>query len=416
MRRVAITGIGTVGPFGLGVRTFWDAVRHGGEFIRPISRFDAEFSACKLAGQVDDSVLRDTLEPRQLRMSSHATQLALVAGSMAVREAALSTDTHDSERFGVIVGTALGGWADGERQAAVLVERGARRVNPILAVGAGNFGSGNELAAEVGARGAHLTLSTGCTAGLQAIQHAANLIRSGELDLCLAGGTESPITPLTFAAFARTGDLEPTQADHSPSRPFDESHSGITLSEGSCFLLLEAAEHAERRGIGAFAEILGGATCSDAGGLFRPDLEGEVAARCLSSLLKRLRCSDKSIGYICSHANSSPIFDKKEARVLRRAFGSEIDHIPVSSIKGVLGHPFGASGAFQTAAAALALTSSTLPPTHNLKSPASDCLLHHIQNKSYERAVEQALITSYGYGGVNSFLVIGKNHGPQRLA
>ena len=305
------------------------------------------------------------------------------------------------------LGTALGGWREAEQQHSILLERGARRVNPFIANGTPNYAPAAEVASAAGATGAQLTFSSGCPASLQAISHAASLIASNELDICLAGGTESPLIPMVIAGMGRTQELSTLNDDPGhASCPFDRSHAGLVLSEGSCILILEELVHAERRGARLYAEILGGASSCDAAGLYAFDPSGEAGARAIFRALDRSGLSAIDIDYVCAHANSSPAFDRKETVVLKKAFGECAARLAVSSIKGVLGHPFGASGSFQVAAAALALQKQTIPPTHNLQVPDPQCDLDYVPQKPRSAPLRTALVTSYGYGGVNSYLVL----------
>jgi minimal PKS ketosynthase (KS/KS alpha) len=407
MRRVLITGIGVIGPSGLGHVRYWDALIEGWPLIGYVSRFDTSGYACRVGGQVDDKLLEDGVDPRLQRTASHASRLALVAAEEAVRDARLALGQYAPESIGVCVGTALGGWRDGEQQYGVLLERGARRVNPFLVAGAGNHGPGVEVATAVGAQGPQVTFSSGCPSSLQAIGHAANLIAAGTIDICLAGGTESPLSPMVVAALARTQELSTTIDDPAgASRPFDVQHNGMVLSEGSCFLILESEESATRRGTHAYAEILGSTSSCDARGLYGKDPDGHAGGRAIHGLLRSCDLTPADIDYVCAHANGSPTFDNKEARVLQCALGEFAAQTPVSSIKAVLGHPFGAAGAFQVAACALAFEHQIIPPTHNLDTPAPECELAHIARLPRAIQIATALVTSYGYGGVNSYLML----------
>jgi act minimal PKS ketosynthase (KS/KS alpha) len=289
------------------------------------------------------------------------------------------------------------------------LERGAKRVNPFLVAGAGNHGPGVEVATAVGAQGPQVTFSSGCPSSLQAIGHAANLIAAGTIDICLAGGTESPLSPVVVAALTRTQELSTTNDDPArASRPFDIRHNGMVLSEGSCFLVLESENSAAERGVHAYAEILGSRSSCDARGLYGVDPDGQAAARAVHGLLRACKMTPVEIDYICAHANGSPTFDTKETRVLKCAFGEFAAQTPISSIKAVLGHPFGAAGAFQTAACALAFEHQVIPPTHNLDTPDPQCDLAHVARIPRESSVATALVTSYGYGGLNSYLLLRK--------
>ncbi len=401
--RVFITGIGVVAPSGLGHARFWDAIVNGKPLIGPITRFDASSYACRIGGQVDDTLLDEFIDARKQRTTSHATRLALVAAELALRDAHLDLSSYAPESIGVCIGTALGGWIDGEQQYAILLERGAKRVNPFIVSGAGNHGPGIEIASAIGAEGPQVTFSSGCPSSLQALGYAASLIRDGTVDICLAGGTESPLSPMGIAALSRTQELSTT--NHNPagaSRPFDSSHNGMVLTEGSCILVLESEKRLTERAAHAYAQFLGSNASCDAKGLYGMDLTGNTAARTIHKLLDATAVTPLDIDYICAHANGSPNFDKKEASVIRSAFGECAARIPVSSIKAVLGHPFGAAGAFQIAASALAMCNHQIPPTFNLENPDADCPLAHILGiLPRDAAISTALVTSYGYGGVN---------------
>ena len=270
-----------------------------------------------------------------------------------------------------------------------------------------NHGSGIEIAATWGAQGAHYTFSSGCVSALQAVSHAATMIKCGEADVFLAGGTESPITPLVLAGLGRTHELcDLSDSPSTASRPFDRGHRGIVPSEGACFLVIESAENAVRRGARIYAEIVASASSCDAQGMFGATPIVPSASTALADMLRRAKIAPKEIDYVCAHANSSTFFDRKEITILKEALGSHSSSVQVSSIKSVLGHPFGASGAFQVAAAALAIKRRVMPPTHNLEAPAPECDLDCVPLRGRPSRVRYALVTSYGYGGVNAFLLL----------
>jgi act minimal PKS ketosynthase (KS/KS alpha) len=405
--RVFITGIGIVAPSGLGHARFWDAIVNGKPLIGPITRFDASSYACRIGGQVDDTLLDEFIDARKQRTTSHATRLALVAAELALRDAHLELSSYAPESIGVCIGTALGGWIDGEQQYAVLLERGAKRVNPFIVSGAGNHGPGIEIASAIGAEGPQVTFSSGCPSSLQALGYAASLIRDGTVDICLAGGTDSPLSPMVVAALNRTQELSTTNDDPaSAARPFDSGRNGMVLSEGSCFLILESERCAINRGADICAEFVGSSTSCDARGLYGMDSDAHAGGRALHGLLRANDLTAADINYVCAHANGSPAFDRKEAAALHKALGEFAARTPVSSIKGVLGHAFGAAGTFQAATCVLALRNGLIPPTFNLEVPDADCGLSHVIGQAYEFPVTTAIATGYGYGGVNAYVAI----------
>jgi 3-oxoacyl-(acyl-carrier-protein) synthase len=391
----------------LGVSSFWQALVARRPAIRRLSRFDPTSYPCQVAGEIPNRDYEELFEPRKKRSTSHVTQMALAATELALRDARLSPGSCPPERTGVSIGTALAGWRDGEQQFAVLLEKGARRVNPFVTNGSPWHGTGVEIAGAINAQGPHTTFSSGCPASLQAIGHAAGLIASGRLDLCIAGGAESPLTPLVFAGMCRTLELatENGNPEHA-SRPFDRRHSGIVLSEGACLLTLESLDGAVDRGAKVYAEILAEASSCDGNGIYTVDPTGGAGARGMRAALQMAEISGDRLDYVCAHANSSPLFDRKEGLVLGAALGEHAATIPISSIKGTVGHPFGAAGAFQVAAASLAIQNELIPPTANLEDPDEECSLRHVQTEALPRQISTAMITSYGYGGINDYLIL----------
>lgn len=407
MLSAKVTGIGPISICGAGHPALWRGLTGEQSYIRTVSRFDPSSHVSKVGGQIPDDLIDQFIPSRQKRTATHVTQLGLCAASLCLRDANLSGNPLRDTGAGVFTGTALGGWTQGEQQYSIFLERGSRRVNPFLVSGAGNHGAGIEIASLLNATGPQMTFSTGCVSGLQAIAYGASLIAHGDLTIGIAGGAESPLSPLVMGALSRTGELS-TQNEHpeNASRPFDRSHDGMVLSEGACFFVLESDEHARERGARVYAEILGGVSSCDARGLYHFDESGEAGARAIHQLLRRTGVTPDQIDYVCAHANSSPAFDRKEVVVLKRAFGEFAAKIPVSSIKGALGHPFGAAGALQTAGAVLAMEHSLIPHTHNLIEPAPECDLDLVLGEPRPATVRHALVTSYGYGGVNSYLLL----------
>jgi 3-oxoacyl-[acyl-carrier-protein] synthase II len=334
--------------------------------------------------------------------------MGLLAGQDALQDAGILAN-EEVRRWdvGVVAGTALAGWTQVEQQIATLLERGASRINPFLVNSSGRHATATELAALIGVTGPTSTISSGCVSAAQAIADAHRLVRTKEAVACLAGGTESPLSPLIFAALSRTNELSTEDSQiNDVSRPFDRRHNGFVLSEGASFVVLEDTKAARRRGARVYAEVLGGTSSCDAGGMYHLDSSGEAGARALLRLMNRADVKPDEIDYVCAHANSGPAFDRKEATVLKKALGEFAARIPVSSIKGVLGHPFGASGAFQTAAVAFAMRDSLIPPTANLQDPDPECELDLVMGEPRKQTIRHALVTSYGYGGVNAYLLL----------
>lgn len=404
-RRAVITGIGLVSPCGNELGELWQALKEGRSGIGVLSRFDPTGFACKVGGQVNDPSISQLISPGMQRTLSHATQLGVAALRLALAKVRLDFEAPD--RVALLVGSAIAGLKNTEQQFAVLFERGARRVNPFVANGSLPFATAGELAACAGARGYTATITTGCTASTQAIALGRALIESGEAEVVLAGGAESPLALTVFASMGRTMELARDDTDPARAcRPFDRRHNGMVLSEGACFVVLEERERARQRGAHIWAEVLGGASSCDGQGLFHSDTTGATGGATVRQLLARLGLEAKHVSWLCAHANASPVFDLKETTVAKAAFGEWAPRIPVSSIKAVLGHPFGAAGAFQVAAACLAFQHQMIPPTHFLEEPAEGCDLDYVPQTPRPAPVEHVLVSSYGYGGVNSYLLL----------
>jgi 3-oxoacyl-[acyl-carrier-protein] synthase II len=406
-RRVFVTGIGIVAPTGVGKDRFWEAILQGRSMIGPVTRFDASTYPCRIAGEVCDSDYLDLVHPKRLRRMPLISRFAVAATRVALEDASLSTKWVHPDRVGVVLGTSLGAVKEGVEQTILLHERGISRVNPFLALSAYNHSTAGEVAIESGAQGVNLTQTVGCPSGLCAAGLAADLIRQGRLDICITGGAEAPIAPIIFASMCQARELS-TMSDNptKASRPFDKSHNGIVLSEGSCILIMESEEHARRRGARLYAQVEGYAVGSEAHEMYGIEPTGESAVRTLSLALHDAHCLPEGIDYISAHGNSCPRWDRKETFILKKALGALAYDIPTSSIKGAIGHNFGAAGAFQVASVALAFESNLLPPTANFEEPDPECNLDYIPGQARPKRAEVALISNFGYGGVNAFMLL----------
>ena len=406
-RRVVVTGIGVVAPTGLGKRPFWDAIIHGPSVVGPITRFDAAAYATRIAAEIRDAGYQDLIPPQKRRTTTLATQYALAATELALRDARVDLECYAPWQRGVVLGTSGGGWYEAQQQVAILLERGAGRVNPFLTNGSANNVAAMEVAVATRSEGTHATLATGCCASMHAIGHAVELIRRGEIECCITGGTEAPISPLVIAAMSRTHELSCSNDDpQHASRPFDRGHNGAVLSEGSAIFVLEHAERALARGAPIYAEALAHTSAMDATDVFKVEQSGVAGARAVESCLRRSGLAPSDLDYVCAHGNSLPHFDRKETIVLKRALGAVAKTVPVSSIKGVLGHPFGASAAFQVAAVSLALQHHLIPPTYNFEEPDPECDLDYVPNRARPAHLRNVLVCSYGFGGLNAYLVL----------
>ena len=408
-RRVVITGIGLISPIGIGKEAFWQSLVEGRSGIRRLTRFDPSGYDCQIAGEISDDSYKNLIEPKRLRRMTHVAQLAVAGARMALEDAGLSPSWHSPHAVGVIIGTSVGSLKDGVEQQAILLERGANRINPFLTAALHINAISAEVAITVRAQGLAFTVAGGCASSLCSIGVTSDMIRSGVLDVCLTGGAESPLFPLTFAALCRTQELATlNDAPQRASRPFDQAHGGLVVSEGSCILVLEERAHAERRGAHIYGEILGYALGCEAYEAFGLEPTGESAAQILLDALSRARITPEEIEWVNAHGSSCPNWDRKETRILKKALGASAYSIPISATKSVMGHTFGAAAAFQVASAVLAMQAGWLPPTINLETPDPECDLDYVPNKARPLTPQICLVNSFAYGGINSFLLLRK--------
>ena len=405
-QRVAITGIGTITPIGIGVDGLWRGVRAGHSAIRTIARFDPSEFSSRVAGEVEFDPV-DHMSPKQARRLDRYSQFALASAQMALSDAGLTTDEMREAGAGVYLGSALGGVAFGEEQHRAYVEKGAHSVNPLLALSVfGGAGSSNVTIA-LGLTGPSLAYGNSCAAGLIALGEAARLIADGRATVMLAGGAEAPLAPLTFGAFAMIRVLSTRNDDPgTASRPFDRDRDGFVIAEGAAVMVLESFDHAQARGAPIYAELAGYGTTSDAHHMTAPHPDGIHAARAMSEAIEGAGIAGDAIDYVNAHASSTVLNDSTECRAIRIALGKHADRIAVSGTKGLHGHALGATGAMELAICALALRCGHLPGTANLVNRDPACDLDVIGPGGREQRVEHVLCNAFGFGGVNASVVL----------
>ena len=408
-RRVVVTGIGCVTPLGVGLDPTWEAAIAGRSGIRPITRFDADGYAARIAGEVTGELDLSDLPPKEVRRLDRNVALALVAAREALERSKLAIDDGNRERIGVAIGSGIGGLATLEGGVEILLTSGPRRVPPfVIPMTICNMASGY-VAIRHGLQGPNLCHVSACATGSHAIGESARAIERGDADVMLAGGTEASITRIGIASFASmralsTRNDEPELA----SRPFDRARDGFVMGEGAAVLVLEAEEHARARGAPLRALMLGYAATADAAHIAQPTENAEGAQRCMRAALADADLSPADVGYLNAHATSTPAGDPSEVRAIRAVFGSHTDALPVSSTKSMMGHLLGAAGAVEAALCVRALETGMLPPTTNLDDPDSECALDHVANRAREARPRVALSNSFGFGGTNAALVLGR--------
>ena len=411
-RRVVITGIGAVTPIGTGVDGLWHGLEARRSVVRTVTRFDPSPFRSHIAAEVPDFRATDFMEARRTKRLDRFGMFAIAAARMALDDARIDLATEDRDRIGAMMGTALGGVGYAEEQYPNYLREGVRGVNPALALtvfaGAGSC----NLAIEFGVTGPNSTNAMSCASGSMAIGDGFRAISRGEADVMLAGGSEAPLAPLCFGAFAIIRAMSTRNDDPgSASRPFDKDRDGFVMSEGSAVLLLEERERAVARGANIYAEVCGYGTTNDAHHMTVPRPDGVQAARAIRLALTEAHLQPGEIGYINAHASSTPLNDPTETLAIRQVFGEKTDTIPVSGTKGYYGHALGASGAFEAAICALATAKRWLPPTVNLLEQDPACDLDYIIGAGRNADPEYLLTNSFGFGGINACLVLRRADG-----
>jgi 3-oxoacyl-[acyl-carrier-protein] synthase II len=418
--RVAITGIGVVSAFGAGRDVFWNAIRCGRSGTRAITEFDVSTFPCRVAAPVPpvDISAALTLDgepgPREShadpRRYSRAALFGVLAGREAWRDAGLR---FGEKNAGVIIGSGGGGIDVGERQYQDFFQNNGQHVSPYaIAVGICGMVS-SEISIALGLRGVSHVLSTGCTSSTDAIGYAAMLLRARECDVILSGGTDGCVLPGMIFGFSRMRAVSTHYNDRGAeaSRPFDKGRDGFVLGEGAWMLTLELEDRARARGAPIYATVEGYASTCDAYHRVQMDPDGEQIVRCMTEAIGRSGRAPEEIGYINYHGTSTVLNDAIESRCTRTAFGALAERIPGSSIKSMIGHPQGASGAAGVVATALALSNRFLPPTINQTNPDPECDLDFIPNTGRPAEVDAALCNCLGFGSKNSALVLGRVNG-----
>jgi len=409
MHRVVLTGLGAVSPCGLDAPSSWEAVRDGRSGIGPITHWDASGWAVRIAGQVDGFDPLQHFDRKQARRLERFVQFALVAAREAVADAGLPTGTRLGERAGVYVGSGIGGTPSIARNAAILAERGPRRISPFFIPQALTNLAGGHIAMELGCEGPSLCVATACATGNHSIGEAWRVIRGGEADIIIAGGAEGSLFDLGLAGFMAMRALSKNNDNPtSASRPFDATRDGFVMAEGAGVVVMESLEHARARGARIYAEVLGYALTNDAHHITAPPEGHTGAVRCMRLALKSAGLTPADIDYINAHGTSTPVNDKAESAAIRTVFGPHTERLMVSSTKGCTGHLLGAAGGLEAVFCARALADQVVPPTAHLTEPGEGCDLDYVTDGPRSAPVRAALSNAFGFGGTNAVVVFGR--------
>jgi len=412
-RRAVITGIGPITSIGIGREDFWRGLRAEKSGIQQVSSFDtSEFNA-HCGGEITNWIPEDYFPPHRLKRLDRYAQFAVASAKMALADAGIPYSKEEpQDRVGVSFGTALGGIANAEYQHSHYLKKGTRGVNQTLALQVFGGSAHSNIAIEFGFRGVGTTNSNSCASGTVAVGEALRYIRDGFADMIVAGGAEAPLSPLTFGAFAIIKTMSQWTGDPALAcRPFDLKRDGFVIGEGAASLIIEELEHARNRGARIYAEVLGYSLNNDAFHMTSPLPSGEASIRAMRDALNDAELAPDQIDYINAHASSTQLNDSTETAAIKQVFGEHAKRIPVSGTKAYTGHPLGATGAIEAAICALALDQNWVPPTLNRENPDPACDLDVVPNHGRDVELNYVLSNSFGFGGINSCVILGKTSG-----
>ncbi len=407
MRRVVITGLGAVTPLGNDAASTWRAALAGESGIDFIRSFDASDYPVRIAAEVKDFDPTDVASPKDVRKLDRNVLLALGAAKEALADSRLNG--FDPARVGIVFGSAIGGFLGIMEQSEVLRERGPERVSPNFLPNVLVDSASGQLAISLGIRGPNYAVVSACATGSHAVGEAAELVRRGDADAVLAGGTEACMHPLILAGFcAMRGLVSEDEDPPRASRPFDATRAGFVMGEGACVLVLEELEAARARGATIYAEVLGYGASNDAHHMAQPEPDATGVAEMMRAALRRAGIDPERVGYINAHGTSTPLGDAAETKAIKDVFGDHAYELAVSSTKSMTGHCFGAAGAIEAMMCALALHEDILPPTINYEHPDPACDLDYVPNEARRARVDVALSNAMGLGGHNGCVLLGR--------
>ena len=406
--RVVISGLGVVTSLGHSVEEFWGNLLAGRSGIERVTRFDIDEYSCQVGAEVKDFDATQFMEPKEVRRNDRFTHYAMAATKLALADGGVDASRLESTRFGIIIGSGIGGMETLERQSERLRYMGPRKVSPFtipsLIV---NIASG-VVAIEVGARGPNFGLVSACATASHAIGESMRLIKAGDADIIVAGGSEAAITPLSYAGFCNMKAMTTSRNDdpHRASRPFDRTRDGFVMGDGAGVLVLESLEHARSRGAKIYCELAGYAATCDAFHITSPDPEGAGIVQAIESALREGEVEIEEVDYINAHGTSTPYNDRTETKAVRTVFGDHAADLLMSSTKSMTGHLLGAAGGIEAAVCAKAIETGDIPPTINYEEPDPQCDLNYVPNSKTRRQVNVAISSNLGFGGQNAALVL----------
>mgnify|MGYP001115340310 CR=1 FL=1 len=405
--RVVVTGMGAITPQGPHVDIFWDGLITGRSGISVISHFDPADYPCRIGGEIKDFNPANWMDPKDAKRNDRVTQLAVAAARMAMEDAAFKDNDLDKERFGCVIGTGIGGLDTIERQTYRLWEGGPRKVSPFMVpMLICNMPSG-VVAIEFGAMGPNYGIVSACATATHAFGDCMRMMRAGEADVMLAGGTEASMTRIGYAGFCNMKAMATNFNDRpeEASRPFDAKRDGFVMGEGAGVLVLETLAHAKKRGARIYCELIGHAATCDAYHITSPDPSGRGLKLCFKNALKDAGIEATDIDYINAHGTSTPLNDRAETKAIKEVFGAHANRVKISSTKSMTGHLLGAAGGIEAIACIKAINEGIVPPTMNYEFPDPDCDLNYVPNKAVKAKIDIALSDNLGFGGHNAAVI-----------
>jgi 3-oxoacyl-[acyl-carrier-protein] synthase II len=409
LNRVVVTGYGAITPLGLNADDTWRNLVDGVSGVGYISLFDTADYKVKIGAEVKDFNPIDYIDPMTARHTDRFAQFALAASLQAIESAGLKIDESNRYDVGILVGSGVGGLDSVTKQLETLSARGPSRVSPYLVPMMIADSASAQVSIKTGIRGPNFSLISACATGTDVIGIAYKMIKWGEVKTMVVGGADAAVTPIGLAGFAQAGALSRNSEPQKASRPFDKERDGFVVGEGGAVLILESLDCARSRGANILAEIIGYGATSDAFHVTAPLESGEAAARAIELALAEVDRDE--VGYINAHGTSTPLNDASETRAIKKAFGDKSYKIPVSSIKSMLGHMMGAAGTIEAITCCQVINKGIIPPTINLEHPDPECDLDYVPNVARAGDVRIALSNSFGFGGHNSVIAIGRYNG-----
>ncbi|HTP63847.1 MAG TPA: beta-ketoacyl-ACP synthase II [Geobacteraceae bacterium] len=406
MRRVVVTGVGVVSPLGTGNQKNWDALVAGKSGIDHITHFDAADFPVRIAGEVKDFVAEDFIEKKEIKKMDLFIQYSLGAAHFAMEDSGLEITAENAERVGVLVGAGLGGLPTIERYHTALLEGGYKKISPFFIPALIINLAPGHISMRYGAKGPNISSVSACATSTHSIGDAYQIIRRGDADAMITGGTESTVTPLGIGGFAVMKALSDRNDDpQGASRPFEKNRDGFVMGEGSGIVILEEYEMARKRGAKIYAEVVGYGLTGDAYHLTAPSPGGEGAARCMRMALNNAGMNPEEVNYINAHGTSTPLNDLYETMAIKTVYGEHAKKVMVSSTKSMTGHALGAAGGLEAVYTLMAMDRGIVPPTINYQEPDPECDLDYVPNTAREARINAAFSNNFGFGGTNATLL-----------